>query len=118
EQMVSHASYFNIPKALGKKRALTLLDRFGLTEKKNEAVEALSGGMRRRLQVARAMISQPEVLILDEPTTGLDPEVRRELWEIIGENREKGLSILLSTHYMEEAERLCDRVAIMSKGKI
>jgi lipooligosaccharide transport system ATP-binding protein len=74
--------------------------------------------MRRRLQVARALISEPEVLILDEPTTGMDPEVRRVLWDIIGECRAQGLAILLSTHYMEEAQRLCDRVAVLHRGRI
>jgi lipooligosaccharide transport system ATP-binding protein len=118
DQMITYASYFGIDKYEAKKRADNLLKRFGLDVKALEDVEALSGGMRRRLQVARALISDPEVLVLDEPTTGLDPEVRRELWDIISENREKGISILLSTHYMEEAERLCDRVAIMHNGKI
>jgi lipooligosaccharide transport system ATP-binding protein len=118
DQMITYASYFGIDKYEAKQRADNLLKRFGLDGKAGQDVEALSGGMRRRLQVARALISNPDVLILDEPTTGLDPEVRRELWDIIVENREKGIGILLSTHYMEEAERLCDRVAIMHSGKI
>ncbi len=118
DQMVSYATYFGISKAEAKKRTEELLKKFGLAEKSRVAVEELSGGMRRRLQVARALISNPDVLVLDEPTTGLDPEVRRELWDIIIESREKGMSILLSTHYMEEAERLCDRVAILHKGKL
>ena len=74
--------------------------------------------MKRRLQVARALMSNPEVLVLDEPTTGLDPEVRRILWDVLIEYRAKGLAILLSTHYMEEAERLCDRIGIISQGRI
>ena len=101
-----------------KPRAQALLDRFGLGEKSADLVESLSGGMRRRLQVARALISDPEVLVLDEPTTGMDPEVRRVLWDIILECRARNLAILLSTHYMEEAQRLCDRVAILHRGKI
>jgi lipooligosaccharide transport system ATP-binding protein len=118
DQLALHASYFHISPAEGKRRAKELLEKFGLTEKSKENVEALSGGMKRRLQVARALISDPKVLILDEPTTGLDPDVRRMLWEVLVEARGKGTAILLCTHYMDEAERLCDRVAILSSGKI
>jgi ABC-type multidrug transport system ATPase subunit len=96
--------------------AAALLARFGIEEKAHELVESLSGGMKRRLQVARALISNPRVLVLDEPTTGLDPGMRRSLWEILVEERAKGKAILLSTHYMEEAERLCDRVALIDRG--
>jgi ABC-type multidrug transport system ATPase subunit len=95
-----------------------LLQRFGIEQKANELVESLSGGTKRRLQVARALISNPRVLVLDEPTTGLDPGMRRSLWEILIAEREKGAAILLSTHYMEEAEHLCDRVALLDKGSI
>lgn len=118
DQMVTYALYFGIKKHEAEKRTEKLLKKFSLYEKAHEQVESLSGGMRRRLQVARALVSNPDVLVLDEPTTGLDPEIRRELWSIILESRENGVSILLSTHYMEEAERLCDRVAIIHKGKI
>ncbi len=118
DQLVRHASYFRIPTEIAKKRAHDLLERFGLSEKRKEPVESLSGGMKRRLQVARSMISDPLVLVLDEPTTGLDPDARRMLWEALVETRKKGTAILLCTHYMEEAERLCDRVAILSQGKI
>jgi lipooligosaccharide transport system ATP-binding protein len=118
DQMVRHASFYKIPKEEGIKRAKELLKRFQLEEKSFETVESLSGGMRRRLQVARAMISDPKVLVLDEPTTGLDPEARRSLWEILKENRTRGIATLLSTHYMDEAERLCDRIAILHQGKI
>lgn len=118
DQLVLHASYFHIPRSEGKKRAQELLEKFGLAEKGKENVEALSGGMKRRLQVARALISSPKVLVLDEPTTGLDPDVRRMLWEALAEARTQGTAILLCTHYMEEAERLCDRIAILSHGKI
>ncbi|HXL73021.1 MAG TPA: ABC transporter ATP-binding protein [bacterium] len=118
DQLVRHASYFRIPTTIAKKRAQDLLERFGLSEKNKEPVESLSGGMKRRLQVARSMISDPLVLVLDEPTTGLDPDVRRMLWEALADARKKGTAILLCTHYMEEAERLCDRVAILSQGKI
>jgi lipooligosaccharide transport system ATP-binding protein len=117
-QMVRYATYFRIPVEEGQRRAVVLLNRFGLDEKKDLMVEHLSGGMRRRLQVARALINEPQVLILDEPTTGLDPEVRRVLWDVIDEARSRKIAILLSTHYMDEAHRLCDRVAIMHQGKI
>ena len=116
--MIRYGTYFGKRVDVVKPRAEALLDRFGLSDKSKNLVEALSGGMRRRLQVARALISEPEVLVLDEPTTGMDPEVRRVLWDIIMQCRAQGLAILLSTHYMEEAQRLCDRVAILHRGKI
>jgi len=118
DQLVRYATFFRIPAAEGARRARALLERFGLADKASEQVESLSGGMKRRLQVARALISRPKVLVLDEPTTGLDPEVRRVLWEILMEQRQEGAAILLCTHYMEEAERLCDRVGIIAAGKI
>ena len=117
-QLINHASYFRVDAKTAKKRAVALLERFGLTDKADQMIESLSGGLRRRLQVARALISQPQVLVLDEPTTGLDPDARRMLWEVLTEARENGAAILLSTHYMDEAERLCDRIAILHKGKI
>lgn len=118
DQLIRHSTYFRIPASEGRRRARALLERFKLLEKAGDDIESLSGGMKRRLQVARAMISAPSVLVLDEPTTGLDPEARRDLWEILMEYRARGAAILLSTHYMEEAERLCDRVGIISRGKI
>lgn len=118
DQMVQFASFFGISKRDAESRSRELLERFQLSSKSNELVEALSGGMRRRLQVARALVNRPRVLVLDEPTTGLDPEARRTLWEVLAEQRRSGLAILLSTHYMEEAERLCDRVAIIHRGRI
>ncbi len=118
DQLIRHATFFRMPAADAKRRADELLERFGLSGKGKELVERLSGGMRRRLQVARALISSPKVLVLDEPTTGLDPDARRTLWDILEEYRAKGLAILLTTHYMEEAERLCDRIALIKDGKI
>ena len=118
DQMIRYGTYFHVPVDEGRRRSEKLLERFGLDGKKGELVEQLSGGMRRRLQVARALVSEPKVLILDEPTTGLDPEVRRVLWDVIAEVRARGVAILLSTHYMDEAERLCDKVAILHQGKI
>src|SRR5262249_40847092 len=94
-QMVRYATYFRIAVEEGRRRPLDLLKRFGLDEKKDLMVEHLSGGMRRRLQVARALINEPQVLILDEPTTGLDPEVRRVLWDVIDDARSRGIAILL-----------------------
>ncbi|MBI1212645.1 MAG: ATP-binding cassette domain-containing protein [Alphaproteobacteria bacterium] len=117
-QLIRHAAYFYIDRHTARDRAQKLLERFGLTDKATQMIESLSGGLRRRLQVARALISEPKVLVLDEPTTGLDPDARRELWEVLTEAREKGTAILLSTHYMDEAERLCDRIAIIYKGRI
>ena len=118
DQLVRYATFFRIPVAEGLPRAHALLARFGIADKANEQVESLSGGMKRRLQVARALISAPKLLVLDEPTTGLDPEMRRTLWEILMEERAAGVAILLCTHYMEEAQRLCDRVGIMASGKL
>ena len=117
DQLIRHASYFRVPGKVATERAHALLERFQLGDKAYEPIENLSGGMKRRLQVARAMISEPNVLVLDEPTTGLDPEVRRSLWDALVEWRRKGTAILLSTHYMEEASQLCDRIAILYQGK-
>jgi lipooligosaccharide transport system ATP-binding protein len=118
DQLVWQAMYFRIPPNMARERANTLLERFGLSEKAHEPIESLSGGLKRRLQVARALISDPSVLVLDEPTTGLDPDARRMVWEILAQARARGAAILLSTHYMEEAQRLCDRAAILHKGRI
>lgn len=118
DQLVRHATFFKISGAQGKKKADELLKRFDLWDKANDPVESLSGGMKRRLQVARALMSSPSVLVLDEPTTGLDPDARRTLWEILVECRSRGIATLLCTHYMEEAERLCDRIGILSQGRI
>lgn len=118
DQMIQYVRYFGIGEADGRERAQKLLERFDLVDKAHEPVEELSGGMRRRLQVARALIADPKVLILDEPTTGLDPEARRALWQAIEAFRAGGGAVLLSTHYMEEAERLCDRVGIIHRGRI
>ncbi|MEO5969335.1 MAG: ABC transporter ATP-binding protein [Bdellovibrionia bacterium] len=118
DQLVRHATFFRVDATEGRIRAQELLHRFGLEEKAKQPVESLSGGMRRRLQVARALVSKPKVLVLDEPTTGLDPDARRSLWEVLTQCRTDGIAILLSTHYMDEAERLCDRIAIIDRGKI
>ncbi|NLT37495.1 MAG: ATP-binding cassette domain-containing protein [Methanomassiliicoccus sp.] len=115
--LTSYARYFGIPPAQAKKRALELLDMMQLTEKKDTEIEHLSGGMKRRLIMARALINDPQLLILDEPTTGLDPQARHLIWEKIRDLRKRGTTIILTTHYMDEAEQLCDRLVIMEKGK-
>ncbi|MFZ2956630.1 MAG: ABC transporter ATP-binding protein [Candidatus Ozemobacteraceae bacterium] len=118
DQMTLYATYFGISRKEGERRAAELLRRFGLQGKAHDSVEALSGGMRRRLQVARSLVADPKLLVLDEPTTGLDPDARRVVWDIVRVFREKGGAVLLSTHYMEEAQRMCDRIAILHEGNI
>jgi lipooligosaccharide transport system ATP-binding protein len=118
DQLVRHARYFRMSREEADARARLLLEEFGLIDKASEPVESLSGGLRRRLQVARSLISLPAVLVLDEPTVGLDPDARRRLWEILGQQRRRGVAVLLCTHYMDEAERLCDRIGILHQGKI
>lgn len=95
-----------------------LLSEVNLTEKARSYVEKLSGGQRQRFSIAAALVNKPKVLFLDEPTTGLDPQARRNLWELIEQIKEKGITVVLTTHYMDEAELLCDRIAIMDEGKI
>lgn len=98
--------------------AMALLDSVGLTEKATSYFESMSGGQKQRFSIAAALVHDPKVLFLDEPTTGLDPQARRNLWELVQSIRDKGITVILTTHYMEEAELLCDRVAIMDSGKI
>jgi len=112
------ARYFDIPKKEARKRAQALLDFIALDHRKDAKVTELSGGMVRRLVLARALINNPALLILDEPTTGLDPQSRHQVWERLEGLRAKGLSIVLTTHYMDEASRLCDRLIIMDHGRI
>ena len=118
ENLIVYARYFNIPKKDSVPLAWELLDFVELREKASVKIGALSGGMKRRLVLARALINKPELLILDEPTTGLDPHSRRSVWEKLNYLKAKDTTLLLTTHYMEEAEILCDRVAIMDSGKI
>jgi lipooligosaccharide transport system ATP-binding protein len=112
------AAYFNIRKIEARQKAVKLLQFIALDHRMNDTVTNLSGGMMRRLVLARALINDPELLILDEPTTGLDPQSRHQVWERLEELRSEGLSILLTTHNMDEAARLCDRLIIMDHGKI
>ena len=118
ENLVIYANYFDIPKKAAKQRAEELLEFFELTEKKDVIVEELSGGMKRRLILARALINNPRILILDEPTTGLDPQARHLIWDRLKKLKQNSVTILLTTHYMEEAYALCDRLIIMDNGKI
>jgi lipooligosaccharide transport system ATP-binding protein len=117
--LIIYASYYNIPKVRAAQRAAELLDFIGLTERADARIDHLSGGMKRRLMIARALLHEPRLLVLDEPTTGLDPQVRQEIWQKLEElRRVSGVTILLSTHYMEEAEKLCERLVVIDHGKI
>ena len=116
--LVQYSRYFDIPIEEAKKRAKELIDYVQLTEKKDSSVDKLSGGMKRRLVLARAMINNPKLLILDEPTTGLDPQARHLIWEKLKDLSSKGITVIITTHYMEEAARLCDRLVIMDNGQI
>jgi lipooligosaccharide transport system ATP-binding protein len=118
ENLEMTAAYFGLPDTDGRRRASELLELVQLSGRANDRPDKLSGGMRRRLALARGLINQPELVILDEPTTGLDPQARLVVWERLQALREQGSTLLMSTHYMEEASRLCDRVLIMSEGRI
>ena len=118
ENLLAYARYFDIPRRDARHRAEEVLELMALTEKTHEKIDNLSGGMKRRLVVARALISRPELLILDEPTTGLDPQARHLFWQKLRQLKRDGLTMLLTTHYMEEAEQLCDRVLIIDTSKI
>jgi ABC-2 type transport system ATP-binding protein len=118
ENLVFHASYFGVPRAEAVRRANELMERLGLSDKRDAKVEALSGGQQQRLMIARALTHDPRVVFLDEPTVGLDPQARHELWGILRELHAQGRTIVMSTHYMEEADQLCDRLAIIDRGKL
>jgi lipooligosaccharide transport system ATP-binding protein len=118
ENLLLYASFFGITGRAARTRADRLLDWLSLSGKEKAQVRELSGGMKRRLVIARAMVNDPDILVLDEPTTGLDPQARLLVWEKLAALRAAGLTLLLTTHYMEEAARLCNRVAIIDEGKI
>jgi lipooligosaccharide transport system ATP-binding protein len=116
--LLVYASYFGIPRAVAARRAEELLGLFALGDRGAARIDTLSGGMKRRLSIARALINEPELLVLDEPTTGLDPQARHLVWEKLRELGRRGTTMLLTTHYMEEAAQLCDRILIMDEGGV
>jgi ABC-2 type transport system ATP-binding protein len=118
ENLMFHATYHGISRPEALRRADTLLERLGIADKANAKAQTLSGGQKQRMMIARALTHEPRVLFLDEPTVGLDPQGRHGVWEILRELRTQGRTIVMTTHYMEEADQLCDRVAIMDKGKL
>src|SRR6478672_144891 len=118
ENLLIYGRYFDLSYAEARSRARELLDFVQLTERARDQVEPLSGGMKRRLVIARGLINQPDLLLLDEPTTGLDPQARHLLWDRLYRLKQQGVSLVLTTHYMDEAEQLCDRLVVMDKAKI
>jgi len=118
DNLFLHGRYFCLPRAESRRRAWELLDRFQLRDRAREPIDALSGGLAQRLQIARALLHQPQVLFLDEPTAGLDPQSRVQLWQTVQELNRGGQTIVLTTHYMEEAEHLCERLAIVDHGRL
>ena len=118
QNLLVFARYFGIEKSIAAGRVDQLLGKVGLTEKADSSIIELSGGMKRRLMIARALMNEPKLLVLDEPTTGLDPQARQLVWQIVRRMRKEGVTVLLSTHYMDEASQLTDRVIVMNEGKI
>nr|WP_136250595.1 ABC transporter ATP-binding protein [Ningiella ruwaisensis] len=116
--VVNQAGYYGVPRALAKERAQKYLKQLDLWDKRNARARELSGGMKRRLMIARALMHEPKMLILDEPTAGVDIEVRRSMWSFLKEINEQGITIILTTHYLEEAEMLCRNIGIIDKGEI
>jgi len=118
ENIIIYGRYFGLPRSDLGRRADELIDFVQLGERANDRVEPLSGGMKRRLTIARSLVNDPEVLLLDEPTTGLDPQARHTVWDRLFRLKQRGVTQILTTHYMDEAEQLCDRLVVMDKGKI
>jgi lipooligosaccharide transport system ATP-binding protein len=118
ENLLMYARYFDIPRHVAETRADELLAFVELSDRAASRVEPLSGGMKRRLTIARALVNEPELILLDEPTTGLDPQARHVVWDRLYQLKRRGATLLLTTHYMDEAERLCDRLVVMDKAKI
>jgi lipooligosaccharide transport system ATP-binding protein len=118
DNLVIYGRYFGLTRAEAGRRAGDLLEFAQLAERANDKVEPLSGGMKRRLTIARALINEPSILLLDEPTTGLDPQARHLLWERLYRLKQQGVTLVLTTHYMDEAEQLCDRLVVMDKARI
>jgi len=118
ENLHVYGRYFGLKRAEVERRITELLAFVALEEKADSCIKQLSGGMKRRLSIARALINRPELLILDEPTTGLDPQIRQNIWQLLRQLQKDGLTIILTTHYMDEAERLCGRIILMDRGRI
>ena len=118
ENLTVYARYFGLSRAEGRRRAAELLEFVQLADRADSRVDPLSGGMKRRLTIARAMVNDPELVLLDEPTTGLDPQARHLLWERLFRLKQQGVTLVLTTHYMDEAEQLCDRLVVMDGGRI
>ncbi|MGC1213513.1 MAG: ABC transporter ATP-binding protein [Micromonospora sp.] len=118
ENLTTYARYFGISRRVARERAAELLDFVQLSERADSKVEPLSGGMKRRLTIARALVNNPEIVLLDEPTTGLDPQARHLVWERLFRLKQQGVTLVLTTHYMDEAEQLCDRLVVMDGGRI
>ena len=118
ENLLFHAAYFGIPSSASLPRAMQLLEQLGIAERANSKVDELSGGQQQRLMIARALIHDPHVIFLDEPTVGLDPQTRLSLWDILRKLHSEGRTIVMTTHYMEEADKLCDRIAIVDRGQL
>lgn len=118
ENLTTYARYFGISRAQAREKAQEMLEFAQLTDKASSKVEPLSGGMKRRLTIARAMVNDPDLVLLDEPTTGLDPQARHLLWERLFRLKQRGKTLVLTTHYMDEAEQLCDRLVVMDGGRI
>ena len=118
ENLQFHSAYFGIPTQVATKRAYELLEQLGLSEKSNAKLTELSGGQQQRLMIVRALMHEPDIIFLDEPTVGLDPQARLGLWEILRDMHNRGRTIVMTTHYMDEADRLCDRLAIIDQGKL
>ncbi|MEX2278888.1 MAG: ABC transporter ATP-binding protein [Acidimicrobiia bacterium] len=118
ENLIIYGRYFDLPRSVIRPRIDELLAFAQLEDRRQSKVEPLSGGMKRRLTIARSLISEPDIVLLDEPTTGLDPQARHLLWERLYQLKERGVTLIITTHYMDEAEQLCDRLVIMDRGKI
>jgi lipooligosaccharide transport system ATP-binding protein len=118
DNLVIYGRYFGLARAEARRRAVELLDFVQLTDRARDQVEPLSGGMKRRLSIARSLINQPSLMLLDEPTTGLDPQARHLLWDRLYRLKQRGVTLVLTTHYMDEAEQLCDRLVVMDKARI
>jgi lipooligosaccharide transport system ATP-binding protein len=118
ENLLIYGRYFDLPRKVIRERTDELLEFAQLTERSRDAVETLSGGMKRRLTIARSLINEPDIMLLDEPTTGLDPQARHLLWDRLWRLKQRGVTLVLTTHYMDEAEQLCDRLVVMDGGRI